>query len=332
MFRSYFKTALRNLVRYRLFTIINILGLGIGLACCMLIFLFAKDEISFDRFHKKKENIYRITTVMTNPEKDHTSLSTGNTGMVQGEAFKNEIPDIEDFVRLRDFTFVLQKGNEVFKEQALYVDDNFFNVFSFSLLQGNPETALKEIHAVILTEEVARKYFGTTDVLGKSISLEVNSGFENFVITGLAETSPENSSIKFGMLVPFAHYIKYHRDEQWLNFYLNTFVVLNPTAKVNDVEDKFAIVFAKHAHEEIAWATKNWGFKDKVTFGLQPLQDIHLNMDFGADNGLVDGSNPFYAYVLIAIALFILLIACINFINLAVAQSLKEAKKLELEK
>ncbi len=332
MFKNYFIIAYRNLWRHKIFSFINIAGLSIGLACCMLIFLYAKDEITFDRFHKKQHQIYRLTALITDPEGSSDPWKSGSTGMVQGEAFKNEIPEIEKFVRLKEFTFIIRKEGEVFNESALYADSNFFSVFSFPLLQGNPETALRDIHSVVLTEELALKYFGTTDVLGKNLALGVEGEFENFVVTGVAEKAPQNSTIKFSILLPFAHYAGKHPDEQWLNFFLNTFVVLHPEADVKAVESKMAKVFKKNAREQIAEAAKNWGFNNQVTFGLQPLADLHLNTAWYLGNGLVDGSNPIYAYVLSAIAVFILFIACINFVNLTVAQSLKRSKEIGIRK
>lgn len=331
MLKNYLTIALRNLARNKVFSFINIVGLSIGLACCMLIFLYTKDEISYDRFHEKQANIYRITSVMTD-QNNQGGFKSGITGMVAGEYFKREIPEIEDYVRIKDNSFIIRKGKETFNESALYVDDNFFSVFSFPLIEGNPATVLTQINSVVLTEETAKKYFGTMDVIGKELQLEVNGNFENFIVTGLAEKAPQNSTIKFGMLLPFQHYKKNNPDDQWLNFFLNTFVVLHPKANIKAVETKFATVFATNAKEQLAQAKKDFGFNGSVTFGLQPLLDIHLNPEFGPDNGLVEGSNPIYSYILAGIAIFILLIACINFVNLTVAQSLRRSKEIGIRK
>src|SRR5436309_1947080 len=137
MFRNYFKTALRNLWRSKFFSLINILGLSVGIACCMLIFLYSKDEISYDRFHEKKDNIYRITATITHA--DGNADKIGSTGMVPGPAFKRAIPEIKDFVRVQQqHTFSIKHGKEVFDQEALYVDSNFFSIFSFPLISGDP--------------------------------------------------------------------------------------------------------------------------------------------------------------------------------------------------
>src|SRR6266513_1297737 len=152
MVRNYFKTALRNLWRNKIFSLINISGLSVGLACCMLIFLFTKDEVSYDRFQKNSEHLFRIVATMTSP--DGNARPEGSTGMMPGPGFKNAIPEIEDFVRVQSAGFNVKKGTEIFDEDALYVDDNFFSVFSFPLVEGDPKTALTDIHSVVISEDI----------------------------------------------------------------------------------------------------------------------------------------------------------------------------------
>src|ERR1700730_12756232 len=158
MLKNYFIVALRNLWRNKTFSFINITGLSVGLACCMLIFLYAKDELSYDRFHKKKNDIYRI--VNDRRDESGTVSKDGNTGMMPGPGFKHAIPEIEDFVRIKSEGYTVRSGSQLFDQDALSVDENFFTVFSFPLLEGDPRTALKDIHSVVLSEEVAKKYFG----------------------------------------------------------------------------------------------------------------------------------------------------------------------------
>jgi putative ABC transport system permease protein len=172
MFKNYFKTALRNLWRNKVFSLINILGLSVGLACCMLIFLYSKDEISYDRFLKNNENIYRLTATLTSPDGNVNKI--GSTGMVHGPNFARSIPEIAEFVRLQGTHFNIKQGNEIFSQEAVYADSNFFSVFSFPLLYGNPKTALNEIHSIVISEDVAEKYFGKKDVVGRI--LQLNTG------------------------------------------------------------------------------------------------------------------------------------------------------------
>jgi putative ABC transport system permease protein len=332
MINHYFTVSARTLLRNKTYSLINIGGLAIALACCILIILYTKDEVSFDRFHENESRIYRITAEVIHNQDGWEDWKSGTTGMIQGPEFKNSIPEIESFARLRDFTFLIRKGNDVIKEPSLYVDDSFFTMFDFRLLQGDRNTVFTQVNSVVLTPETALKYLGSTDVLGKNVELGTDGAFETFVVTGLVEKPPVNSTIQFGMLVPFSHYERDHADNTWLNFYLNTFVLLHPQADAKRVESKFADVFALHASEEMKNARNAWGFTGSVNFGLQPLTEIHLHPDLFVGAGLSGSRDPFYIYILTSIAIFILLIACINFINLAVAQSLKRSKEVGIRK
>ncbi|MGZ5133905.1 MAG: ABC transporter permease [Flavitalea sp.] len=330
MFKNYLKTALRNLWRTKVFSLINILGLSVGLACCMLIFLYSMDEISYDRFHEKKDDIYRITATISRADGNVDKI--GSTGNMPGPTFKESIPEIEDYVRVQSASFNVKSGKTIFREDALYVDSNFFSIFSFPLIAGNPKTALVDVHSLVVSQEIAEKYFGKKNPVGQVLELYTGEKFEPFVVSAVAKRSPQNSSIKIKMLVPVRFQLMQYNDDQWVNFFLNTFVVLKPNANIKTVEAKFASVFKSKSAEQLKEMEAKYGFKDKVTFGLQPLLKMHLSTDFPSDNGLVDASNPVYSYILTGIALFILLIACINFINLSVAHSLKRAKEIGIRK
>jgi putative ABC transport system permease protein len=330
MLKNYFITTLRNLSRNKVFSIINLSGLSVGLACCMLIFLYAKDEVSYDRFHQNKNEIYRITSVAKAP--DGNAMKGGTVGMMPGPAFQREIPEIKTFVRLQEDGFTVKRGNEVFQQQAHAVDSNFFSVFSFPLLQGNPQTVLQDPYSLVLTEETAAKYFGKKSAVGKTLELKTDTTFKTFTVTGIAENAPQNSSIKFNMLLPMSFKRIQEDDQQWLNFYLNTFVVLPPGANTKSIEAKMAASFERNAGAQLKEAREKYNMKETFSFHLQPFLDMHLSQDFKAENGLADGSNPMYSYILSGIALFIFLIACINFINLTVARSLKRAKEIGIRK
>ncbi len=330
MLKNYFKTALRNLLRNKVYSFINIAGLSLGLACCLLIFLYSKDEISYDRFHKNKENIYRIVANVTNPQGNTDKYSS--TGMMPGPEFKRQIPEIDDYVRIKDANYTVKSGNNVFDQEALCVDDNFFSFFSFPLIQGDAKTALKNIHSLVLSEDEAEKYFGNKNAVGRTLDLKLNDTFRTFIVTAVTQRSPQNSSIKIKMLVPIKSDRNLITDNGWLNFYLNNFIILKPGANKKIVEEKIAKVYNKDAADQIKEAAEKYGYKDKVEYSLQPLLDIHLSKDYEADNGLKDSSKPIYSYILIGIALFILVIACINFVNLTVARSLKRAKEIGIRK
>lgn len=333
MFRNYFITAFRNFRRNKIYSLINILGLSIGLACGMLIILYVKDELSYDRFHAQGDQLYRIGTKRIKPDGSIEGMG-GYTGYFPGPRFAANIPGIKTFVRVQSNQRDIKTGTEVRSQPVHLVDSNFFSVFSFPLLSGQPATALHDPYSVVISEEVALKEFGTTDVLGKTIQItDDENQFKPYQVTGVAKKCPQNSSLKFSLLLPMR--VSKETEAQnmnWLNFFLNTFVVLQPGANPQQVEAKMKQVYAADARESIRIAAEQYGDNATTLYNLQPFTDIHLSADYKADNGLTDASNPTYSYILSGIALFILLIACINFVNLTVARSLKRAKEIGIRK
>jgi len=327
MIKNYFITAFRNLWRNKAFSVINIVGLSVGLACCMLIFLYAMDEVSYDRFHKNAPNIYHLVANFQKPDGHVDKISS--TGDIPGPSFKRQLPDILDFVRIQSNSFILKRGTEVFDQPVLLVDSNFFSVFTFPAVQGNTQNALNDPHSCVLSEELAEKYFGKQNPIGKTLDLKVDDKFQPFTVTAVAKKSPQNSSIKFQMLLPKK---TNHIDDHWMNFFQNTFLVVKPGTDIKQLDAKINKVFMTDAAAQLKEEADKYGFKDKVSYGLQPLLGMHTNTDYPADNGLSDASNPMYSYILTGIALFILAIACINFVNLTVARSLKRAKEIGIRK
>ena len=334
MIKNYFILSWRNLLRNKVFSFINITGLSLGLACCMIIILYSKDELSFDRFHANSSHIYRITnsTIEPNGKVQNTS---GITGMLPGPVFQSEIPEIKEFLRLQGDLLSVKVGAKIFEQEVTYVDDNFFSFFSFPLKEGNINTALKDLYSVVLNEELAKKFFGTSSAIGKIIELPTgeDGAFQNFTVNGIVPKSPQNSSIKVNILLPInLNFRDGKADNQWISFYLNTFVNLYPDADIEKVEAKFKVVYESKAEDQIKEAKDKYNINETFRYGLQPLLDLHLSTDFSVANGLVDGSNPIYTKILGAIALFMLVIACINFVNLTVARSLKRAKEIGIRK
>lgn len=335
MLRNYLTITFRTLAHNKVYSAINVIGLSIGLAAAMLIMLYTKDEVSYDQFHANNPHIYRITSKSITPE--GVESLQGNTGHFQGPKFSAGVPEIRSYVRYRGERSDIKKGTEVKSYESFAADSSFFSIFSFPLISGDPNTALKNPKSVVISEKMANQHFGTTDALGKTLLIKGSYGdeapFEPYTVTGISKNCPQNSSIKFDLLFPnLVSKAEMESTENWFNIFQNTFVVLQPNADLKKVEATMNRIYEADAKDAIKMMAEKYGEKNKVVYALQPFTDMHLNKDLPAQNGLVDSSNPMFSYILSGIALFILLIACINFVNLTVARSLKRAKEIGVRK
>jgi len=334
MFKNYIKTAWRNLWKNKVFSAINILGLATGLATCLLIVLYVVDELSYDRYNKKAERIYRVDSDIRFGGGD-LHLAVNSDPM--GATLKKDYPQVEEYTRIFTFTGnkLVKKGNTYISEEHIaHVDSTFFNVFTFPALEGNTRTALNEPNTVVVTASIAKKYFGTTDALGKNLELLLDGKPVPYKITAVIQDMPENGHIKFDMLFSMRNV-----DYNWgqltsHNFY--TYLVLKEGADYKALEAKFEDYIEKYVLPQ-AKQFMNIGSMNEfrkagnaLDYTLMPLTKIHLYSDRQFE--LRPAGNIQYVYIFGAVALFILLIACINFMNLTTARSANRAREVGIRK
>lgn len=329
------KIAWRKLWRTPMLSAINIGGLSIALACVLLIALFVRDEWSFDRFHDKGDRIVRLVQVQTDTSGDERRI--GNTGYPQGPAYAAGVPEIESYTRFKGWSMLTKLGGEGVEAEVRLVDPAFFDMFNIGIVKGNKEGFLRDRKFVVLSESAAKKYFKTTDCLGKTVELEMDEDFEPFTVSGVVKDMPLNTSIQFDMLVSFERELPLDPKERtevmadWSSYSLNTFFLLRQGADPKSVEKKLPAVFNANSPVTMQGFMKENGL---VVFDhrLQPFLNMHLDDQFYATNGLMNWSDAGYSYLLGGVALLILVIACINFVNIALALALRRSKESGIRK
>lgn len=342
MIKIYIKIAWRNLVRNRVSSIINISGLAIGLACVLLIGMYIKDELSYDRFFKDSARIFRVNL---DGKMGNEQFLVGHTPPPAGAALLNNFPEIETYTRiLKPFDEVIHyesKGQKSsFTEKSLLaVDSNFLTFFNYPLVAGDPKTCLKGVNSLVLTETAAKKYFGSEPAIGKTFTFDDYT--TPFIITAVLKDLPKQSSLQFQILQPTASVgaVKYF-NWSWVWLQMGTYVKLKPNTptdkeSIANLERKFPAMVATQAPTAFKRIGQPWEeFKrkgGKWDLKLQPITDLHL---YSADVGTryFEVSNIKNIYIFSAIAVFIMLLACVNFMNLSTAQSAKRAKEVGIRK
>ncbi len=325
MLKNYLKITLRNIKRNKAFSVINIAGLAIGMACCILIVNYIVFESSYDRFHKNADNIYRINTLLEIGGRGGNLASTNHP---IGDYLRENYTEVLNSVKFRRYkygqTLIEYEDNKFFEERLYYADNSVFDVFSYPMLIGDPKTALKSPHSIVLTESYAIKYFGEENPLGKILRLD---NFEDFKITGVIRDFPPNTHFPINMLLSFESF--YVNNPQlkgrWMgDFEVHTFIQLEKGFDYKELETKLPAIVEK----QIGKLIKVVGAR--VEYSILPLTDIHLHSDLL--NEPTGQSDISYIYGFSAIALFILLIACFNFMNLSTARSAKRANEVGVRK
>ena len=309
MLKNYLKIAVRTLLRHKGYSFINVAGLAMGLTCCLLILLFVQDEVSYDRYHANADRIYRVATVMSGQE-----LVVSPT--IAAPAFKREIPLVEEAARLYDVgsfrPVVVRYGDRVFQEsEFMYADSTVFDVFTLPLLAGDPRTALTRPNTVVLARSTARKYFAEENPLGKVLLIAERE----FEVTGVMADSPDQSHLTFNILGSFAS-TRWAAQEQWYPANFLTYLTIRKGSDVGDLRARIDAFMAGVRRTEPGSLSDDYGFR------LQSLTDIHL----------YHGGRITYVYLFSAIALFIIILACINYVNLATARAMRRAREVGVRK
>ncbi len=337
MLKHYFKITVRSLSKQLGYSVINVLGLAVGLAFCTLIVLFVRDELTHDRFHAEADHLYRVLRVSDMPNQGIFDQDPYQP-IPLAPALMEAIPEVEQAVRFYRDEYLIGHGDLMQEEMLLFADPAMLEVFSFPLRHGDPRTALADLNSIVLTETAAQRYFGTDDVVGETMQVRLGGAFHDVTITGVAHDVPSQSSISFDYLLPYqklpdAHEWIRNRMEVWRASSAITYVKLQDGASAQAVEAKMRDLRATHFPDEAANLREMglWeGTETPIHFALQPLADIHLNPTVGA--GLKAPSDPRYAYILGGIALAILLLACINFTTLAIGRSASRAREVGIRK
>jgi putative ABC transport system permease protein len=317
MYKSYFKIAWRNLWKHKSLSFINIFGLATGMACSLLIFLFVAHELSYDRFNKDADLIHRVVKDFVNSDDSHIPDAT--TPPALSPAMQREIPGIEHVTRVfpgwGNSYLVSYKDKHIYTEKLFRADSSFFDVFTFSFVEGNAKDALKQLNAVVLTESAAKKYFGSEDPMGKVLQIDVSG---NMMVSGVVKDIPDNAHFHFDLLIPLRSTFRGDIDNNWRMSIFYTYVKLQPRISITDAESQIQALCKRHDPN------------DNSEYYTQALTNIHLDSNLKWE--IEPNGERLYVVVFAIVGLLIVLIAAINYINLVTARSSLRAKEVGVRK
>ena len=331
MIQNYFKTALRNLFKNWSYSLINIIGLSVGLAACIFILLFVMHELSYDRFHAHADRIYRMGVQGQMAE---NSFNQAVTASPMAHAMLEDYPEIEQVTRLKkQGAWLVRYGDKKFNEEYFYfADSTFFKVFSFNLLKGNPSTALTKPRSLVMTKQTAKRYFGNEDPMGKTLRVESDTAY--YTVTGVMEDVPPNSHVHFDM-IGSVNTLRSHDDPFWLNHNYYTYILLKEGTDPRKLESKFDLMVDKYVGPQVQQmmgvSLEDFlGKGNAIVYFMQPLTDIHLKSHLQYE--IEANSDIKYIYIFSVIAIFILIMASINYTNLATAKSASRSLEIGIRK
>ena len=319
MYKSYFKIAWRNLWKHKSLSFINIFGLATGMACSLLIFLFVADELSYDRFNKDANRIYRVVKDFVNSDGSHIPDAT--TPPALAPSMQREIPGIEHVTRVFPgwgiSNLVSYEDKHIYSEKLFRADSSIFDVFTFSFVEGNAKDALKQVNSVILTESVARKYFGVEEPMGKVLQMDVSGNTMDMMVSGVVKDIPDNAHFHFDFLIPIRTFDG-DIDNSWRQSIFYTYIKLLPNVSIASVEPQIKALYKSHNPN------------DNSEYFTQALTNIHLDSNLKWE--IEPNGERLYVVVFAIVGLLIVLIAAINYINLVTARSSLRAKEVGVRK
>ena len=330
MLLNYTKIALRNLWKHKTFALVNVIGMSVAFASCLLLFLAAWSHLTFDNFHANGKQLF-----MVYEQSGATSKSATMPAPLAPSLRKELLPEIAHITRVVDGGGAVRYGNQEFDKSVRFVDPDFFEMFSFPMQKGNPATVLSSLSNIVISEKTAQSIFGTADPIGKTLSLRLNETWKPFVVSGVIADAPTNSSLKFDLLARFEAYPEYQQNKDvWDNRFHSVFVQVDP--KINEVtfEQRLRPFVTKYLANSILNLKRDGGQPDEngdlTSLRLLPMTDMHFDTEVGGGNG--SPVKRSYPILLLVVAGFIVLIACINFINLSTARSMTRSREVGMRK